>query len=881
MAERRPNPELLLQQAQSEARKATRGKLKIYLGAAPGVGKTHEMLHDALQERSKGLDVIVGVVESHGRIEIEEMLKDFEILPRQMIHYRSKQLKEFDLDTALKRHPGVILIDEMAHTNAPGLRHMKRWQDIKELLDRGIDVFTTLNVQHIESLNDDVAQIIHAPIKETVPDSMIELADTIEVVDLPPEELLKRLQEGKIYIPEQATLAAEHFFRKGNLIALRELALRVTAERVNAEVLLYRQGEGIKHVWPIRDKILVCVGPKPDSTKLIRAAKRIANSLQAEWIAIYIDTPQLRAAKKRNDAIQNLHLAEQLGAEIRILTGFDIVKEVINFAREQNVTQIMIWKHIRTRWSDFFRRKLADEVVRQSGEIDVYIMTGTPTKESSKKIFPFVQFPFPWKEYIFAAGMVTLTTLINVVLFPFFSASNLIMVYLLGVTFIALLGRTGPAILASILSVLAYGFFFVEPYYSFLITNVGAIFTLLVMLIVTQLISHLTIRIRSQAENARFIQQYTSTLFTLSRQLSSTRGIDKLLKTGLRFIENTCNSEVFALLPKNSHLEIRAGDGTEPKLDEKELGIAHWVYELGQMAGFGTETLTFSKALYMPLLTSHGTIGVLRILPHDQQLFSPEQMRFIEASANQIALALEVDRLQEQVSQSELKTETDRVRNALLQSVSHDLRVPLISIMAAASAQLEMAKELTPEENTKLAQNIYLETEQLNRLINNLLQIAYLESKAVKLQKQPSSLQEIINTVIKTSIQKLGKRPIQINIAKDVPPIPFDHILIQDVFSNLIDNAVKFTPANSPIEVSGILKDHHVLISVEDRGPGIVPDEVDKLFEKFYRGRSLTTERGLGLGLAICKMIVEAHGGQIWAENKKDGGAAFRFTLPI
>ena len=880
MEDKRLNPEKLLQRAQAEALKEKHGKLKIYLGAAPGVGKTYEMLHDALAEQAKGLDVVVGVVESHGRGEIESMLKDFEVLPRQIIDYRGKQLLEFDFDAALKRHPGLILIDEMAHTNASNLRHAKRWQDIKEFLDRGIDVYTTLNVQHIESLNDDIAQIIHAPIKETVPDSMIEIADTIELIDIPPDELLKRLQEGKVYIPEQATLAAEHFFRKGNLIALRELALRVTAERVGAEVLLYRQGEGITHIWPIKDKILVCVDPKPESIKLIRAAKRIANSLQAEWIAIYIDTPQLQSSEIRNNAIQNLHLAEQLGADTRVLTGFDIVKEIMNFAREQNVTQIMIWKHIRKHWQDWFHRNLADELVRHSDEIDVYIMTGVPSEVKPKKNLSLAH-PIPWKVYLIAIGIVTLTTMINVLLYPFLAASNLIMVYLLGVTIVALFGRTGPSILASIFSVLAYDFFFTPPFYSFAVSDIEYVFTFIVMLLVTQVISHLTILIRNQAETARLIQHQTSVLYTLSRQLSSTRGIDKLLQTGIQFIANNFDSNVLVLLPVNNHLEIHGKFNAEQTIDIKEQGIAQWVYELGQIAGFGTDTLTFSKALYLPLLTSHGTIGVLRVLPKNQQLFTPEQMRSLEACANQIALALEVDHLQDIMNKSALHTETNRVRNDLLQTFSHDLRAPLISIIGFASTQIEMAKELKTNEIEKLGRSIYSESEQLSRLINNILQITYLESGSIKLQKQLASLKDTITTVVKMLSQKLGERPLHINVSKDLPNIPFDVTLIQEVFINLIDNAIKFSEDNTPIDITVVLDKENLIVNIEDRGPGIVPDEKDKLFEKFYRGRQITTERGLGLGLAICREIIKAHGGKIWAENRVDDGASFCFTLPL
>lgn len=651
MAEHRPSPEKLLQRVQEEERKGKRGKLKIYLGAAPGVGKTHEMLHDALSERAKGLDIIIGIVESHGRKEIEAMLTNFESLARQEVDYHGKKLLEFDLDGALKRDPGLILIDEMAHTNAPGLRHTKRWQDIKELLDRGIDVYTTLNVQHIESLNDDVSQIIHAPIKETVPDSMLEMANTIELVDIPPEELLQRLREGKVYIPEQAELAIEHFFRKGNLAALRELALRTTAARVGTDVLLYRQGQGIKYVWPTKDKILVCVGPGAESLKLIRAARRMATSLRAEWIAVYVETPRLKTVEqKRNSAIQNLRSAEQLGAETRVLTGFDIVKEIMAFAREQNVTQIMIWKYIHTRWWSWLFRSLGDEIVRNSGEIDVYIMTGERDSVKQPKPIP-VKSPIEWKIYGFSVGIIALATGLNFLIDPLLRNNNIVMVYLLGVTIVALFGRIGPSILASILSVLAYDFFFVPPFYSFAINGFQSLFTLIVMLFVTQAISQLTILTRRQAESSGISERQTSALYTLSRHLASTRGIDKLLDTALPYVAALFNSEVIALLPEKNQLIIRGKARTaNQSLNAKEKSVAQWVYELGQMAGLGTDNLPFSDALYVPLLASQGTIGVLRLRPQSKDLFTPEEMRLLEACAKQIAIALEADHLQEKAN---------------------------------------------------------------------------------------------------------------------------------------------------------------------------------------------------------------------------------------
>ncbi|MFI4956003.1 MAG: DUF4118 domain-containing protein [Gammaproteobacteria bacterium] len=873
MTERRLNPDRLLKSAQEEARKENRGKLKIYLGAAPGVGKTYTMLHDAQEELNKGLDVTIGIIESHGRQDIDAMLKHFEMLPKQIVNYHGKKLNEFDLNAALNRHPALMLIDEMAHTNAPGLRHKKRWQDIKELLDRGIDVYTTLNVQHIESISDDVARIINAPIHETIPDTMIEMADTIELIDIPPEELLKRLHEGKVYFPDQAALASEFFFRKGNLIALRELALRVTAEHVGAQVLLYRQGQGIEHIWPSRDKILVCVGARPESRTLIRAARRIATALQATWVVVYVDIPNIKGAEeKRHLAIQNLQLAEKLGAETRILTGFDIVKEVMNFAREQNITQIMIWKHIRTRWRNLFFRSLVDEIVRYSGEINIYIMTGKLSEDSIQKLAT-TKNTFSWKNYAVSLGIVSMATFIDFILYSHLGNSNLIMVYVLGVTIVALFGQMGPSIMASILSVLAYDFFFVPPLYSFSVSDIQYVFTLLVMLIVTQIISQLTLLTRRQAESARLAEYKTAALYTLSRQLASTRGTDNLLTIGTTYISNVFDSNVLILLPQNHHLTVRSMSQPNVTLDDKEMGIAQWVHELGQEAGLGTDSLSFSKALYLPLLGTQSTLGVLRVEPSNPEaLEAPDQKHLLETCAHQIALALEVDHLQEQSKKSELKIEADRARDDVLQTFSHDLRSPLVAILGAANTQIEMADQFDP---------IYFEAEQVSHTINNLLQITYFETNPIQLNIKLLSLKDTINLIVEKSRKKLGERKVNIDIPDDLPLVPFDSILLKEVFINLIDNAIKFTPAKTPIDIAVSRQSDHVVVSIRDHGPGIRYEEVNQLFDKFYRGQSLTENNGLGLGLAICYSIVKAHGGDIQAENAKEGGAIFYFSLPL
>lgn len=647
MKDSRPDPNVLLQQVLEEEQQKQRGKLKIYLGAAPGVGKTHSMLHEALEEQRKGLDIVVGIVESHGRIEIETLLKNFVVLPKITIDYHGKKLQEFDLDGALKRAPGLILVDEMAHTNVSGVRHKKRWQDIKELLDRGIDVYTTLNVQHIDSLNDDVSQVIHAPIQETVPDVMIERANTIELVDLAPEDLLKRLAEGKVYVPKQAQLAAEFYFRKGNLMALRELALRTLARRVNTQVLSYRKGQGIKHIWPITEKILVCVGPGPESHKLIRAAKRMSTSSQAEWIAVHVDSTRTPLSKTlKGQAIKNLFFAEQLGAETHILMGYDLVKELINFSRAQNITLIMICKKIRTRWRNYFFRNLADEILRHCGEIDVYTMTVEEGKKPKHRVR--AKPPNPWLYYFSSTSIVAVTTLINFLLFPLVSEGNLILVYLMGMTAIALLGHTGPAVSGIFLSILSYAFFFLPPYYR-LVKTPDAMFTLMVMFIMSLIICQLTLVIRRQSEMAHQAETQTSTLYTLSRKLSRTRGIVRLLRAGINYISEVFHCEVTALLPKNGNLVIRARVKSHRRLDDKEQSIAQWVFELGQKAGFGTDTLSFSDALFIPLLGARGTIGVLRIQPFESDDWvTPEKIQLLETCSNQIALALEVDSAHEE-----------------------------------------------------------------------------------------------------------------------------------------------------------------------------------------------------------------------------------------
>jgi two-component system sensor histidine kinase KdpD len=882
MSDRRPDPDALLARVKEQEARAKRGKLKVFFGAAAGVGKTYAMLEAAREQREDGVDVVIGYVELHGRPETEALLKDLEILPRRAVEHRGATLHEFDLDGALARRPALLIVDELAHTNAPGARHAKRWQDVAELLDAGIDVYTTVNVQHVESLNDVVAKITGVVMRETIPDSVFEQADEVELIDLPPDDLLQRLKEGKVYLPAQAHEAVDHFFRKGNLIALRELALRRTAQRVDAQMRLYRHEHAIERVWPTAERVLVCVGPGPGSPRRVRAAKRMADQLGAEWIAAYVETPaQLRLPPEaRDSAIQTLRLAEQLGARTITLTGQTMSEAILAYARDGNVSKIVVGKPTRTLWQRILIGSIVDALVQGSGDIDIYVISGghedaTPIAPARRRATAT-----DWNGYAQAVAVVAVATAVSWMLFPVSELSNLVMIYLLGIVLVAMRTGRGPALLAAVLSVAAFDFCFVPPYFTFAVSDVRYLFTFFVMLMVSVVISGLTVRTKRQAEAAQHRQRQTAVLYAMSRELASSRGVDQLLTIAVSHVVDVFRGEVAVLIP-GADGALGPWAGGQFAVDTNDLGVGRWVFEHRQPAGLGTSTLPGASALYVPLIGSAGAVGVLGVRPAERHAFdAPERLHQLETFAGQTALALERARLADETQQAAVRIETERLRNSLLSSVSHDLRTPLATITGAVSAILEEGSHVDAVTQRELLESVRDEADRLNRLVQNLLEMTRLESGGVQLRKELHPPEEVIGAALSRLGKRLADRRVTTRVPPDLPLTPMDDVLIEQVLVNLLDNAVKYTPPASAIDIIATATDRNLTVEVADRGPGLPAGEHEKVFEKFHRADP-GEGRGAGLGLAICRGIVQAHGGRIWAQNLPGHGVAFLFTLPL
>jgi len=898
MNNQRPDPDELLARVERDNAKAKRGRLKIFFGAAAGVGKSYAMLLAARERRAENLDVVVGLIETHGRKETQALLEGLEVLPTRKIDYKGTILHEFDLDAALKRRPSIILVDELAHTNAPGCRHPKRWQDIHELLDAGIDVYTALNVQHLESLNDDIGQISGIRVWETVPDTVYEDADEIELVDLPPDELLIRLKEGKIYLPQQAQQAINHFFRKGNLIALRELALRQTANRVDAQMLDYREDHAIRDIWQVNERILVCIGPNSLAERLVRAGKRLAASLRGEWIVVYVETPQLQRlpAEKRDAVLRVLRMAEQLGAETVTLSTPDMSKALVDFSRERNVTKIVMGKPSRRGWRRWLLGSVVDKIIGEAHNINVYLLGSPQGEDKVQEASLFNRAPLPglknrvgkggrnrYLDYVWVTIVIGFCTLVAEIMVGKFELANIVMVYLLGVIFVATRFGRRPSIMASILSVAALDFFFINPYLTFSVADSQYLVTLGAMLTVAMVTSSLMANVRSQAKVAAHRERRASALYTMSKELSRSQSEDDIVRTAVRQVYSEFSSRNVILFPNNNGRVVYPKQKSiAESLHGADLSIAQWVFDHNEMAGQGTNTLPGASAIYFPINNEDKVLGVLALLPVNlRRVFLPEQQKLLETFLRQIGQAVERIRYAEQAKLTHLQIEAERLRNSLLSAISHDLRTPLATIVGSASALVEDDGHLQPQDKLDLSRGIVDEAERMSNLVNNILDMARLDAGVVELKKEWHPVEEIVGTVLTRLQKQLAGRPVKVKLPSGMPMMFVDAVLIEQVLINLLENALRYTPPGSGLEITAETSEHAIEIAVADHGPGIPLGREDHLFEKFYQARHEAAQSGVGLGLAICRAIVEVHGGRIYALNRPSGGAAFTFVLPV
>ncbi len=884
MNDHRPDPDALLLRVQAEEARQARGKLKIFFGAAPGVGKTYTMLEAGREQAKEGLDVVIGYIEPQARPETQALVLGLDVLARKEVPYRGTKLIEFDVDAALDRRPQLILVDELAHTNAAGMTHAKRWQDVMRLLEAGISVYTTLNVQHLESLKDVIAQITGVWVAETIPDSVFETADEVELVDLPPDDLLERLREGKVYVPHQAERAIQNFFSKGNLIALRELALRKAAERVGAQMDDYREAHQVVGVWPVSERLLVCIGPSPFSGRLVRATRRIAASIRAPWMAVHVEVPAdaTLGEADRDRLAETLHLAEQLGGETATLSGDNLADELILYARSRNVTKIIVGKPHQPRWKEWFAGSLVYELTRKCGDIDVYVITGDPEKQNRSLTERSSEPPASRSAYLASVLVVLACTAMNWPLSVYLSATNLIMIYLLGVVAIAARFGRGPSILASLLSVAAFDFFFVPPTFTFAVQDTQYLFTFAVMLATSLVISTLTARVKFQAERARYRERRTASLYGISHQLAAVQTRDQIAQAAARHVADAVDAQVALLFSDGQGHMLSAG--AEPGgfvAGTHDQAVARWVLDHGEIAGHGTATLPGSAGVYLPLRASHGAVGVLGVLPNEPwRSIGTERLHLLEAFAGLVALAVERVELAGEAARIRIQMETERLRSSLLSAVSHDLRTPLAVITGGASTLLDSGQSLDPKTRRELLVSILDESDHLNRLVANLLDMTRLEAGALELRKEWQSVEEIVGAALGRMSRQLQDHPVVTHLQGEMPFVPMDDLLIEQVFVNLLENAAKYAPPASPIELKAVMDEGQLVVEVADRGPGLPPDDLDRVFEKFYRSTNSAGRPGAGLGLAICRGIVELHGGTITAENRNGGGAVFRFSLP-
>jgi two-component system sensor histidine kinase KdpD len=879
----RPDPDALLATVQKEEARQQRGKLKIFLGMAAGVGKTYAMLEAARERQAEGVDVVVGYVEIHGRPETEALLAGFETIPRRKVEYRGTFLEEMDTDAILARRPQLVLVDELAHTNAPGpeggVRHLKRYQDILELLEAGIDVYTTVNVQHFESRADAVHQITGIQVRETVPDSILDLADEIALIDLAPDELRKRLAEGKVYTPERVEVAAKNFFRVGNLTALREMALRLTAEHVDHQLRDYMQVQQISGPWKSVERLMVAVGPSPFSEQLIRWTRRMAYNLEAPWLAAHIETTQMLSPDQKEGLAQNFALVRKLGGEVVITTGASVAEALIHLARQRNVTQIVVGKPVHPSWRQLIRGSLVDSLIRRSGNIDIYVVTGEESEPVQRPLLPQTVQHSHWQQYAIALILVSAITALNLLSLSWFGHQAVGLTALLVVQLIAVYLGRGPALLAATISALSWNFLFLPPRFTFVISQPEDVILFFLYFIVAIFTGNLTARIRAQEQKAIHNAERAMALYTLARETAAAGAMDGILRTAVTQVGRIFDAEVAILLPQSGRLLAQAHPCSTFTLDEKDFGVASWVFENGRPAGRFTDSLPLASAQFLPLLTTGRTVGVMGIRTHAGQRLSIDQEILLETFSNQIALVIERELLDEAAEQAAMLRESERLYTTLLNSISHELRTPIATIAGAADVLRDPQTATNPIAREELTGDIQDAAERLNRLVENLLDMSRLDSGRLQLKREWCDVGDVISVAVKRLERELAKHPLVIEYAPDLPLVYMDFTLMEQVLVNLLDNACSYTPPGASIEIRSEHKENSLLISITDRGPGIPEEDLERIFDKFYRVPGTATG-GTGLGLSICRGLVEAHGGALTAENAP-GGARFMIFLPI
>src|SRR5579859_5179220 len=879
--EHRPDPDALLAAVQHEEAKQQHGKLKIFFGMSAGVGKTYAMLEAAKQRLADGVDVVIGYVETHHRAETEALVTGIPIIPRQKLEYRNAVMEEMDIDAILQRKPQLVLVDELAHTNVEGSRHPKRYQDVLELLASGIDVYTTVNVQHLESRADTVAQITGVIIRETVPDTLIDIASDIELVDLDPDELLKRLAEGKVYTPDRAELASKNFFRKGNLSALREMALRLTAEHVDQQMADYMQIEHIQGPWKSLDRLMVAISPSPFSEHLIRWTRRTAYTLKAPWMAVYVEGPQPTNVKEKAQLARNMSLVRKLGGEVMVSPGVDAASEIMRIARTQNVTQIIVGKPSRSQLQEISRGgSLVNRLIRISGNIDVHVITGDESAESENLPVPTPVFHSTRSQYFTAVLVVIAATITTQALAPAIGYVETSLVMLFMIVLLANFVGRGPIILAAALSGLLMDYLYIPPRFTLAIKSLQDGLILGLYLIIALVTGNLTARLASQKRLMSQREDRTQALYSMSREVAQATTLEDLIKVLIATLSKVFDADVAILLPDSSGQLNEPDPHSTYPMSEKERGVAGWAFSHNQSAGRFTDTLPNSEALYLPLATSDSVAGVIGISPRNAQPFTVDQELVLQTFVSNIALAIERERLHSAGHRASVLEESQRLYTTVLDSISHDLRAPLQKIDAALEELLDPYNVGNPESEHEAADIIKHATGRLKRLVNNLLNTTRLDSDRLQFNIQPADVRLLINESVAAMQPDLDTHELILDIDDNLPLVPMDFALMQQVLENLLQNVVTYTPPNVRVRITAKMDGPQFVLSIADRGPGLPPEALAHIFDQFYVVPGKAT-RGNGLGLFVCKGIVEAHGGTISAENRPThGGARFTIRLP-